>query len=125
VNTLLWALQALLALAMAAPGTQKLTRTKDQLIASGSVDWAEDFPAAQIKAIGAAEVAAALGLILPPLLDIAPVLCPIAATAVVLIMLGAARTHHRRGERHMLPVNLLIGAIALFVAIQRFGPQSF
>ena len=39
-------------------------------------------------------------------------------------MLGAGATHQRRGEVQMLPVSLLLAALALFVAIERFGPHS-
>jgi hypothetical protein len=39
-------------------------------------------------------------------------------------MAGAGLTHLLRGEQQMLPVNLLIAAIALFIAIERFGPHS-
>jgi hypothetical protein len=34
------------------------------------------------------------------------------------------RDHLRRRELQMLPINVLIGAPALFIAIERFGPQS-
>jgi uncharacterized membrane protein YphA (DoxX/SURF4 family) len=111
MNTILWILQALLAVAMAAPGAQKLMRTREQLVASGSVDWAEDFTPAQIKTIGALEVAAAIGLLLPPILDVAPILTALAATGVVLTMIGAAKT--------------ALGLLALFVAVERFGPNAF
>jgi hypothetical protein len=30
----------------------------------------------------------------------------------------------RRGEPQMRPVNVPIGALALFIAIERFGPHS-
>jgi hypothetical protein len=39
-------------------------------------------------------------------------------------MLGAGATHLRRGEVRMLPVNLVLAGLALFVAIERFGPYS-
>ena len=125
MNTVLWILQALLAVAMLGAGAQKLTKTKDQLMASGQMDWTEDFPEPQIKGIGALEVLAAIGLILPALLDIAPVLVAVAASGVVLLMLGAAATHIRRKEPQMVVVNLVIAAIALFIAIKRFGPHAF
>ena len=125
MNTVLWILQALLAVAMLGAGAQKLTKTKDQLMASGQMDWTEDFPEPQIKGIGALEVLAAIGLILPALLDIAPVLVAVAASGVVLLMLGAAATHIRRKEQQMVVVNVVIAAIALFIAIERFGPHAF
>ncbi|MDP9378226.1 MAG: DoxX family protein [Actinomycetota bacterium] len=123
MNTAIWIAQSLLALAMLRAGTMKLSRTKAQLQASGSMDWVEDRTEGQIKGIGRLEVLAALGLILPAVLDVAPVLVAIAAVGVVLLMLGAAATHLGRGERQMVPVNLVIAAIAVFVALMASGPR--
>ena len=75
--------------------------------------------------LGVAEVLAALGLILPAVLDVAPALVAVAAVGVALLMFGAAATHLRRGEGQMVPVNLVIAAIAVFIAVMRFGPESF
>ncbi len=125
MNTVVWIAQGLLAVAMLGAGAMKLTQSKEQLMASGNMDWTEDFPEAQIKGIGALEVLAAVGLIVPALLDIAPVLVAVAAVGVVLLMLGAAATHLRRGEGQMVPVNLVIAAIAVFIAIMRFGLEAF
>ena len=86
--------------------------------------WVEDFDLRQIKGIGTLEIAAAVGLIVPAAVEIVPVLTALAASGVFLLMLGAAATHLRRGELAMLPVNLVLAALALFVAIERFGPHS-
>ncbi len=125
MNTVIWIAQALLALVMLGAGATKLAQSKQQLMASGNMDWTEDFPEPQIKGIGTLEVLAAIGLILPALLDVAPVIVAIAAVGVVLLMLGAAATHVRRGEGKLVPVNLVIAAIAVFIAVQRFGPNAF
>ena len=125
MNTAVWIAQALLAVAMLGAGATKLMQTKEQLMASGNMDWTEDFPEPQIKGIGALEVLAAIGLIVPALLDVAPVLVAVAAVGVVLLMLGAAATHLRRKEPQMVVVNLAIAAIAVFIAVMRFGPESF
>jgi uncharacterized membrane protein YphA (DoxX/SURF4 family) len=124
METVIWTAQILLAALMLMAGLMKLGRSKEQLLASGTMDWTEDFAPGQIKGIGALEVLATIGLIVPAALDVAPVLTATAATGVVLLMTGAAATHLRRGERQMLPVNLAIAAVALFVAIERFGPHS-
>ncbi|HEY8589149.1 MAG TPA: DoxX family protein [Naasia sp.] len=124
MNTVVWIAQALLAVAMLGAGAMKLTKSKAELKASG-MDWTEDFDENKIKGIGALEVLAAIGLVLPAVLDIAPVLVAVAAVGVVLLMLGAAATHARRGEQQMIVVNVVLLAIAAFIAIERFGPQSF
>ena len=125
MNTLLWIIQGLLAVAMLAAGSQKLLKPKEELVASGNMDWTEDFDSAQIKGIGMLEIAAAVGLIIPAALDIAPVLTAVAASGIVLLMLGAMATHIRRGEKQMLPINLVLASLALFIAIERFGANSF
>ena len=125
MNTITWIAQGLLAAAMLGSGGMKLGKTKAQLRESGSMDWVEDFSPGKIKGIGALEVLAALGLVLPAILDIAPDLVGAAAVGVVLLMMGAAATHLRRGEGQMVPVNLVIAAIAVFIAIMRFGPEAF
>ena len=125
MNTVTWIAQCLLAIVMLGAGATKLTQSREQLMASGKMDWIEDFADSQIKGIGALEVLAAIGLIVPAVLDVAPALVGVAAAGVVFLMLGAAATHMRRGERQMVLVNLVIVAIAVFVAVMRFGPEAF
>ena len=107
-----------------AGGTTKLIQPKEKLAASG-FGFVDDFSAGTIKAIGALEVLAAVGLILHAALDIAPVLVPPAAVGVVLLMAGAIITHLRRHEAHTIVVPLAVLALAVLVAWGRFGPQSF
>jgi hypothetical protein len=84
-----------------------------------------DFSAGFVKALGAVEILGAVGLILPALLDIAPILVPLAATGLATIMVGAAIVEFRRQEfKHML-LNLTYLAMAAFVAFGRFGRKSF
>src|SRR5256885_2278052 len=93
-------------------------------IGPSSARGGRDFTDGQVKGIGALEVLAAIGLIIPAALGVVPILTALAAAGIVLLMLGAARTHLGRGEGQMLPINLVLAAIALFVAIERFGPHS-
>jgi uncharacterized membrane protein YphA (DoxX/SURF4 family) len=122
MNTVIWIAQALLAFAFLVAGSLKLTQPRAALHAN--MPFVEDFTDQQVKGIGAVEVLGAIGLILPAALKIAPVLTPIAAVGLMLTMLGAAATHIRRGEPEKLAVNAILFALALFVAIERFGPHS-
>jgi hypothetical protein len=124
MNIALWIIAALLAVAFLASGAMKLTRPKEKLAASG-MGWAEDFSAGAVKAIGTLEVLAAVGLILPAALDIAPVLVPLAALGLLLLMLGASITHLRRHEAQGRVVTLVLLAVAAVVVWGRFGPYSF
>lgn len=103
----LWIINALLALAFLSVGSMKLFRTKPALHAAG-MTWTDDFPASAVKLIGVAEIIGALGLILPLLTGIAPVLTPIAATALAVLMLGAVVVHARRKENPAPAVVLAI-----------------
>ena len=124
MNITLWIIAVLLAAAFAASGLMKLTQPKAKLGESGMA-WTEDFSDGQVKVIGLVEVLGALGLILPAALDIAPILTPIAAAGLAVTMLVAAAVHVRRGEKQMVPINLVLAALAAFVAVMRFGPNSF
>ncbi len=124
MNIVLWIITGLLAAAFAGAGLMKLTQPKEKLAASG-MGWTEQFSPAAIKAIGALEVAAAVGLILPAVLDIAPVLVAVAALGLVLIMIGAAITHARRKETPMIGANLVLLVLAAVVVWGRVGPYSF
>jgi uncharacterized membrane protein YphA (DoxX/SURF4 family) len=122
MNTFLWILAALLAALFLASGVKKLLQTKEQL-AAGGYAWTEDFSPAAIKTIGVLEILAAIGLILPALLDIAPILVPWAAAGLALLMLGAAVIHLRRKESSAIPVALVLAALPLIIVWGRFGPH--
>lgn len=124
MNLALWIAAALLALAFLATGLLKITQPKEKLAASG-LGWTEDFSPVAIKAIGVAEVLGAIGLILPAVLDVAPVLVPVAAAGLALVMVGAAITHLRRKETQMVAVNVVLLVLAVFVAWGRFGDYAF
>ncbi len=124
MNIALWIIAGLLAVAFLAGGALKLIQPKEQLAAAG-MGFVEDFSAGAVKAIGILEVLAAVGLILPAALGIAPVLVPLAAVGLVLLMVGAAITHLRRHEGQAIVVNLALLGLAALVAWGRFGPQSF
>ncbi len=124
MNIVLWIIAIVLAVAFAGAGLMKLTQPKEKLAASG-MGWTEQFSPGAIKAIGALEVLAAIGLILPAVLDIVPVLVPLAALGLVLMMIGAAITHARRKENPMIGANLVLLILAAVVAWGRFGPYSF
>jgi len=123
MNVVLWIVAGLLAAVFLAAGATKLTQPKEKL--ATSMQWTEDFQPGQLKAIGTVEVLGAIGLILPALVDIAPVLVPVAAVGLGLVMLGAIATHGRRKEPQAIVVNVVLLAIAVFVAWGRFGPNSF
>ena len=120
----LWIAAVVLALAMLGAGSMKLARSRDQLVAMG-MGYAAHLPPGLIKLIGALEVLAAIGLIVPALTGIAPILVPLAATGVAIIMVGAVITHVRLREPFgkSVPAIVLL-LLALFVAWGRFGAYA-
>jgi uncharacterized membrane protein YphA (DoxX/SURF4 family) len=123
MNIALWIVTCLLAVVFTLAGLLKLTRSKAQLITSQA--WAESFPPGLIKLIGVCEIAGAIGLVVPAVTGVATWLVPTAAIGLVLLMAGAAITHLRRHEYPNIAANLVLRALAVFVVVQRFGPQSF
>lgn len=119
MSTALWILQGLLAFGFAIAGSMKLLRTRDQL--SSTMGWVEDFSATTIKMIGTLEILAAVGLVLPGLTGVAPVLTPLAASGLALLMIGAAGAHMRRREWGNLVPVVLLGGMAAVVAWGRLG----
>jgi DoxX-like family len=116
----LWIVSGLLAAAYLFAGANKVLRPKDKLVATG-LAWAEDFSPATIKFIGTVEILGAIGLILPWLTGILPVLTPIAATGLVLVQVLAIIVHFRRHEAKVVPMNFVLLLAALFVAVFRFA----
>jgi len=123
MNITLWVIQVLLAVVMAVTGGIKLTQPR--LALAGRMAWVVDVSDVHVKGIGALEVAAAIGLLAPPILHIATFLTPLAAVGVVCLMIGAIVTHVRIGERDRIWVNVLLLVLAAIVAVERFGPYPF
>ncbi|HEX3787187.1 MAG TPA: DoxX family protein [Pseudonocardiaceae bacterium] len=119
MNIALWVAQVLLALVYLAAGGLKVVRPREQLVASGNLDWMKDSSDAGVKAVGLVEILGALGVILPRLTGIAPILTPIAAIGLVVVQLGALRVHLVRNERQPLPANVFLLLLAAFAAVGR------
>ncbi|MBB5780486.1 DoxX family protein [Nonomuraea jabiensis] len=116
-------MQALLAVMFGMAGVMKSTQPKEKLHAR--LPWVEDFSAGTVRLIGVAELAGALGLILPTATGIAPVLTPLAATGLAVVMVLAALTHARRKEPAAIAFNAVLLLLAALVAWGRFGPYGF
>jgi uncharacterized membrane protein len=119
VDIALWIISGLLAAAFIFAGTNKALRPKEKLVEG--LPWAEDFSPATLKLIGVVEVLGGIGLILPWLTGIAPILTPLAATGLFLVQVLAMFVHVRRHELNALPINAILGLAALFVAVFRFA----
>lgn len=68
---------------------------------------------------------AAVGLILPAALDIAPVMVPVTAVCWIVLMVGAMITHGRLGQTRLVMLNVFHLLLAAFIAWGRFGLEPF
>jgi uncharacterized membrane protein YphA (DoxX/SURF4 family) len=119
MNIALWIAQILLAFAFGAAGIMKSTQPHEKLTAN--MGWPGDYSPGFVKFVGVVEILGALGLILPAVTGIAPVLVPIAASGLAIEQVGAIAVHARRKERQPIIANVVLIALALFVAWGRFG----
>jgi uncharacterized membrane protein YphA (DoxX/SURF4 family) len=113
LNIILWVLQVLLAVVFLAHGW---------LFLSPPATMAEQmkaFPPALRILIGAAEVLAAIGLILPGITRILPSLVSSAAAGLAIVMISATVLHIARGELSSAAVTAVLLALASFVAYMR------
>ena len=108
MNLALWIVQGLLAFAMAGAGAFKITTPHDKL--SQKMKWAETWQPGRVKL---------LGLVVPWLMHILPVLTPVAALCLFVLMAGAVKTHLDLEEPAAPPAVLAV--LCLVVAVGRSG----
>lgn len=126
MNTALWIVTGLLAVGYLSGGVAMLALSKERFRALGdNTHYVDDFDAGFVKAIGVVKILAVAGLLLPPLLDVATVLVPLAALGLVLLMTGATTVRIVRKEWSYALGDLVFFALAAFVAWGRFGPGAF
>ena len=114
MNVVLWILQVLLAAAFFAHGMLFLNppaELVEQMNAS-LPRWFQLF-------LGVAEVAAAVGLILPGLARVYPWLVAWAAAGIMFVMVSATIWHLARSEWSSAAITLVLLAMATFIAYMR------
>jgi uncharacterized membrane protein len=121
MNIALWIVQGLLAFAMIAAGALKVVKPRVELMEK--FHWAKTWSDASVKLLGLAEVLGGIGLVVPWLTGILPVLTPVAAICLAVLMAGAVKTHLDLAEP-AAPAAVL-GALCVFVAVGRFALAPF
>lgn len=116
MNITLWIVQILLAAMFLMAGSTKAFNYEK---AKSSLPWVKDVSKNLVTFIGVSELLAGLGLILPLALNILPVLTPVAALAIVVIMVLSALFHLKRKEYAGIFFNIFLFVLALVVAIGR------
>jgi hypothetical protein len=121
-NVLLWTLQVLWGVFFSFTGFGKVL-AYDPAVWNHmlhQVAWFSAVPQGLFVFIGACEFLGGIGLILPAMTGVKPKLTPFAAIGLTLVMILAAIFHIVRGEQSFfLPVNLVLGGIAAFIAYGR------
>lgn len=92
----------------------------EQTSANPQMVWVRDIGRRNAYVIGALEAAGAIGVIAPAVTGILPILVPVAAMALALLMLSACVFHAMRREYPNIVFNLVLAAPAVFVAYGRF-----
>src|SRR5579859_6943096 len=114
-SIVLWSLQVLLALMFLFAGGIKLILPIQVLLAQMPLQ----LPGLFVRFIGIAEVAGGLGLILPGLLRIRPMLTPLAALGLVLDMIGATAYNLIGGQIGSAVMTVVLGLICVGIAYGR------
>ena len=117
MNTALWIVRGLLAALFLFAGGTKLVLSLEVL---NEMSKQTPLPGLFLRFLGVAEVLGAIGLILPGLLRIRPVLTPLAAVGLVIIMIGATALTLAGGDVAPALIPLVVGLLSAFVAYGRW-----
>ncbi len=118
----LWGAQILLAAGYAMAGAMKLFSPLAELAAE--MAYVADAPEWFVRGVGVAELAGAVGIILPAATRIMAWLTPLAAACFSLVQVVAIGIHAVYGETaQFLPFNLLLLSLSLFVLWGRWKKQ--
>lgn len=114
---LIWALQAITALVFLSGGLYTLALPIGTLAAQMS--YANHFPEWMVRFISISEILGALGLLLPSILRIRPVLTPLAAVGLTLVMVFATIYHITHNEANQAPMTIILGTLTGIIAWAR------
>ena len=110
----LWVAQVLLAAMFGMAGVMKTTTPYADL--ASQMSWVPVMGEAMLRFIGISELAGAIGLILPALTRIRPSLTGWAGVGLTVVMILAAGFHAIYSEFSAIPMNVVLGGLAAFVA---------
>ena len=118
MNIALWIVQGLLAAMYGMAGVMKTFQTSK---AREQLPWAKNRSDGFIRFVGTSELLGALGLILPLLTGVLPWLTLLAAIGLTVIQLLAIFTEHLpKKEYNVLPVNILLLVLSIFILVGRW-----
>jgi hypothetical protein len=118
MDTILWVMQALLALFFLPPAFVKLTSGRRQLIDKKMLE--REGKLLPVRTMGMVDLLAAIGITVPALVGVLPVLTPIAAIGICMVMAGAFIVHWKKKEYKIIPFLAVAFILSLIVAYYRF-----
>jgi uncharacterized membrane protein YphA (DoxX/SURF4 family) len=118
MNITVLIIQCILALMFLMAGIMKSTQPKEKL--AKSLPWVNDFSLQTVRFIGISELLGAIGIIIPQLTGILPILSPIAAVGLVVIMVLASVHHLPKKEFREVAFNSTLLILAGIVVFYRF-----
>lgn len=119
MNIALWILQVLLAAVFGMAGGMKLIVPIAEMAKNPGAAWIAQAPLL-VHFIGVSELAGALGMLLPALTRVQPQLTPWAGVGLTVVMILATGFNIHMGMLQVVPMTLILGAMAAFVAWGRF-----
>ena len=118
MNTSLWIVQAMLGAMMILVGIMKTFQPIEKL---SKFSWTTRSSQGFVRFVGISELLIGAGLILPGLTGIVPLLTPLAALSLCMIMVLAIADHAKYKETREIGKNVIIILLATFVTVGRFA----
>lgn len=121
MNIAMWISQGVLAAVYLLAGSMKALQPAT-VRENPRMEWAHGQPDNYIRFVGTVEVLGALGLVLPLGTGILPGLTVLAAIGLTLIQLLAIfQVHLPKKEYEVIPLNIVLLALSIFVVIGRWA----
>ena len=118
METIIWIFQALLAMLFVGAASMKLTPSVEKMIERKQLP--PDGNPIPLRILGVLEFLGSVGIILPQLINVYPVLTPITAVCFCAVLIGAFSVHIKNKESKMLPLIIISFVLSAVVAYYRF-----
>jgi uncharacterized membrane protein YphA (DoxX/SURF4 family) len=108
-----WLAQILVSLVFIASGLTKLLTPMPELAAM--MRWPGEYPEPFVRFLALVDLAGGLGILLPSLIPFRPRLTVLASLCCIVLQILAIGFHASRGEFAVLPLNLVLLPLCVFV----------
>lgn len=118
---MLWIAQSILAILLLSGAAMKFMPVEK---ISVMMPWTGQVPVFLLRILGVVDLLGAMGLLLPGLLHIKPVLLIWASAGISILMLSAIVFHISRGEANVIGFNSICLVMAIFITMGRKKKQE-